>query len=121
MSAMTFPAVMRLAFDPHKSGGEGAADLRAVFNDPLARALWLTFRSNHIVDQHFSQACLSAVKLIRAAQPSTAEALLACMRPTPGGRYAGDHHFIGSDMPAFVEAFLPYVTGQAKIYYQVVP
>ncbi len=62
MTTDSTPKKVTLSFDPAKSDNP---TLRAVFEDPLARIIWIAIKRNHLTSQFFNQSCLTLAKELR--------------------------------------------------------
>ena len=95
----------RLAFDPTRIEDP---TLQRVWQDPLARTIWLAVCYRHLVNQYFARECLEAAKVIRQRQPTDIHQLeLAMEKGMP-------EHARGIREP-FWSQFLPYVLGKKQI------
>lgn len=104
-----------LAFDPKKENYE----IKMVFSDDLARALWLAIRPSHMTDQHFENGCLKCAEIIRRVMKSqigslTPDQLLSIL--SLGER---ECKLIGTGELDFAAELLPIVTGEKKIEFEV--
>lgn len=58
----SIPEKVTLTFDPAKSVNP---QIRTVFEDPLARTIWIAIRRSHLTNQYFNQSCLTLAKELR--------------------------------------------------------
>lgn len=73
---MNIPNPVELAFDP-KESGEG---IKTIFEDNIARTLWLSWRTGHIVSQYFLFDCWNSACRIKECAPPIMEAdLIRCI------------------------------------------
>lgn len=56
------PVKAPFTFDPSKTTNP---TLRAVFDDELAKTIWIFIKRSHLVDEHFNDQCLQAAKWLR--------------------------------------------------------
>lgn len=101
--------IARLRFDPTHIDGL----LGRVWQDPLARTIWIAVKAGHLTEQHFDNECLAAARAIRRTRPTTVEELKEVMRMHMRRNAPGQHE-------VFWEQFLPYVIGTKQIGYEVV-
>lgn len=102
------PKVLTLNFNPETAGDE----IRKVFDDDLARLLWLAIKSSHVVARGFNAGCLRYAETLRRImeeKPLTAERLLLTLGGVPG------HGILGLNELAFATELLPFVNGTKKI------
>lgn len=106
------PIVMRLSFDPTKTVPEAVDnDLALVFANDTARTIYLLWRRNHIIDQHFPRFCLEVAKRIKESKPRIPEGLADCFP-----RWCG---LVLRDMVEFAEVLGPFLTGEREITYVI--
>lgn len=104
--------VMRLSFDPTKVVPEAVDnDLALVFANDTARTIYLLWRRNHIIDQHFPRFCLEVAKRIEKLKPRIPEEYARCF---PRG--SGPIH---DDILRFAEVLGPFLTGEKEITYVI--
>ena len=98
-----------LAFDP---AGMSAA-LRRVFEDDVARTVWLAVRPGHLVDDHFDENCLTVAKWVRTRK-ARGDAL------TVGWLNGALHSLgmVGTAERPFCELLLPFMRGERQISYE---
>lgn len=98
------PNPMSLGFDPDSLDGE----LREIFNDAIARTIWMGVRCGHLAGPNFDTQCLTAAERFRRNPPSNSEELMAIIDPMTG-------HFNAE----CATALFPYVTGEVTLEYRV--
>jgi len=99
----------KLKFDPkdEKIGEE----LKLVFENKLARTLWMGIKQRHLASQYFEGHCLNAAKsLEKIGVPDSAEKL----------EYIITRHFGVGYSQEFIDELLPYLTGKKNLEYEVV-
>lgn len=96
-----------LLFDPYKN-----EDLKVLFEDDIARTLWLLWRPGHIVGDDFTDLCMSVARRIRENQPKTVDKFRGCF-PT------SHHYWMPNDVQGFCETALPWFTGEREIGFKI--
>ncbi len=91
-------------FDPFNSDN---TPIKAVFEDELARTIWIAIKRNHIVDQHFNKRCLIIAKMIRKHPHITGKQLNHCL--------CWDYNVIGCKEETVGDEILPFILGD-KIF-----
>lgn len=91
--------VARLSFDPTAIEDP---TLQRVWDDPLARTIWIGVKYRHLTSQHFPEECLEAAKRIRRLKPTDVTSLKIAMGMTHGIK------------EPFWTQFLPYVLGEKQ-------
>jgi hypothetical protein len=100
---------VKLGFDPLDLSLR--RDLREVFENKLARTLWMGIRQRHISDQYFETNCLKVSKIIeKDGIPESKEKL----------DYLISRHFGCGYSKEFIEELFPYVSGEKNLEYEVV-
>lgn len=108
----TADVTMRLAFDPTKAD-EATVE---VFNNDIARTLYLLWRRGHIVSREFSRQVLGIAKAIGKARPGSAMELCRCFSwPCDGSNC----DFLPDDVASFCAGALPFFNGEKTIDYEV--
>jgi RimJ/RimL family protein N-acetyltransferase len=100
---------IKLKFDP--KGNKISEELKSVFENKLARTLWMGIKQRHITDQYFEDSCLGLAKLIEIkGAPDSAEKL----------EYMIDRYFGRGYSKEFISELLPYLSGEKNLEYEVV-
>lgn len=105
---------VKLGFNPATQTEDD--NLRKVFEDDIARILWLAWKPGHIVNQHFAAQVLARAQRIRAMPPKTPDDLFALLYTFTGA----DSNFPRHDCRNFADVALPYLTGEKKITFEIV-
>ena len=111
--------IVKLGFDPFQCG---CADTAAVFQDEIARTLYLLWRRGHIVNGTFPKEVLAIAARIKAIHPETAKELSGCFSDMPGTQLLSAFmtpNFIPRDVKRFCPSALPYFTGEESIDYEI--
>jgi hypothetical protein len=99
----------KLKFDPN--GNNISKDLKLIFQNKLARTLWIGIKQRHLTSQYFEGHCLNASKALeKDGVPDSAEKL---------EHLIGRHFGIGYSKE-FIEELLPYLSGKKNLEYEVV-
>jgi hypothetical protein len=99
----------KLKFDPKDSRTD--MNLKLVFENKLARTLWMGIKQRHLTSQYFEGHCLNAAKAIeKNGVPDSAEKL----------EYLISRHFGMGYSKEFIEELLPYLSGEKNLEYEVV-
>lgn len=101
--------VMRLHFDPMAN-----PTLRKVFENDVARTLYLAWRRSHNVDQDFPSYCLSIAEAFRRLEPKSVEDFTKCF---PG---LADPYFTEGDVWNFCKSDWGFFTGERRITFVVI-
>lgn len=107
-----FSNPVKLAFDPRELTGQ----LRTIFDDPLSRTIWLSWRSRHIVNQHFNDEVVEIAKALTKKPPTSCDdvkRLLLRFRGWPGSNFGC------ISGPAWAEQVFPFITGGDELRYEV--
>jgi hypothetical protein len=98
-----------LKFDPNED--KISPNLKSVFENKLARTLWIGIKQRHLASKYFEGHCLNAAKAIeKNGVPESAEKL----------EYLISRHFGIGYSKEFIEELLPYLTGEKNLEYEVV-
>jgi hypothetical protein len=112
MGGPLVPASVTLAFDP---ASITESTLRHVFDDRLARTIWMAFKWRHLVNQHLEAECLAIAARLHEKPVTTWEELrLAC-------RVEGPRNFCGGVMDQFYQELLPRLAWGKEIAFVVAP
>jgi len=103
---------IKITFDPSHTTGH----LRNVFDDDVARTLWLLWKRGHLTNDDFSEECVVVADRIRESKPETAEELARCF-PTLDPRGS---NFTAGDVERFTAKYLGFFTGDDSVEYEVV-
>jgi hypothetical protein len=104
---ITNPA--KLKFDPN--GSEISEELKPVFENKLARTLWIGIKQRHLASDLFEGQCLKMTKTIeKDGVPESTEKL----------EHLIYRHFGNGYSKEFIAELLPYVTGKKDLEYEVV-
>lgn len=95
----------RLTFDPTRIEDP---TLQRVWQDPLARTIWLAVKYMHLTDQYFTRECLTAARAIRRYCPEDAHQLRLAMEHSMPSNARGISE-------PFWSQFFPYVLGKKQI------
>lgn len=87
--------------------------LPSIFADNIARALWLGWKQQHIVDQYFNQSVLTAAAAIRRFRPCTADALAEILQAHMDSSREAFGHW--NEYLAFAELLLPFALGHKVV------
>lgn len=95
-----------LGFDP-------IAKFGAMWQDDVARTLWLLWRPLHLVPEGFEAYCGQIAHKIRTTKPTTAVQLIRCFPIVSDTWPCGD-------VERFAVGALPYFTGEKSIEWEYV-
>jgi hypothetical protein len=99
----------KLVFDPLDFSMR--KELREVFENKLARTLWIGIKQRHLTDQYFEGHCLKVSKIIeKDGIPESTEKL----------EYLINRHFGNGYSKEFIAELFPYVSGEKNLEYEVV-
>ena len=111
---MKLPVILK--FDPDKAS---VPEVREIFQDEVARTIWMGFRMHHIVSQYFNHNVLDFVKRIRSAgiESITVEGIMSILME--GGYYVNNDLRTGTfdEMRKFWEMMLPFIKGEKEMTY----
>jgi hypothetical protein len=101
---------VKLKFDPLDFSVK--REVREIFENKLARTLWMGIKQRHLTDQYFEANCLNASKALeKTGVPDCAEKLEYIITRQFGSGYNNKQ---------FLEELLPYLTGKKNLEYEVV-
>lgn len=101
---------VQLKFDP--SDKRIRKELKKVFENKLARTLWMGIKQRHVTDQYFERNCLDLGEFIsKKGVPDSPEKLEYMIH-----RYFGR----GGYSKEFIRELLPYLSGEKNLEYEVV-
>lgn len=114
---MNLPIILR--FDPKNP--ETAQEVREIFEDDVARIIWMGFKINHIVSQHFNSAVIKLADFIRkkGKDSITVENIILYLRnysfDPDCDFYSGSH----ADRRAFWGMMVPFIRGEKEMPYEI--
>ena len=99
----------KLDFNPLSK--EKSISINSIFQDKIARTLWIGIKQKHLTDQYFNQHCLDASKIIKEeGAPNTLKKLESFIVK----------HFGIPCNQEFIEEFFPYVSNLKTLKYEIV-
>ena len=100
------PSQIKLQFDPTNVGDPL---VRKVFEDDIARLLWMGIRPSHLVGPNFNQKCLNVAEYIREEGiPNSLESFQDVIRSFIGEEYSKIE---------FLTELYPYITREKELNY----
>jgi len=99
-----------LTFDPARSDNPL---IRAVFEDDIARNLWLGVKQSHLTNQYFNEGCLRIAAWIKKQKTPLTESALT--------GFLWNYDMIGTAENDFAKKLLPFATGEKAITYTISP
>lgn len=95
---------VKFAFDPMKSDNP---EIIAVFNDDLAKTIWIAIKRNHLVSESFNKNCLRLASELRKTKNRNIT-----------GKQLNDYlswlDMIGTKEDDVGDKILPYIRGEQK-------
>jgi hypothetical protein len=100
---------VELKFDP--SDEKIGEELKSVFENKLARTLWMGIKQRHLTDQYFESYCLNISEIFeKLGIPDTTNKLKRIL----------ERNFNRTYSQKFLEELLPYLSGKKNLEYEVV-
>ena len=106
---------LSLPFDP----SDGDAEIRKIFDDDLARTLWLGIRQGHIVEKNFKKAILAYTEVIRPIKDQESFGAKELFDILSGSHKRSRFRVIGESEKTFVEELLPFIKGGKAIKFEI--
>jgi hypothetical protein len=99
----------KLKFNPNDK--EIREELKLVFENKLARTLWIGIKQRHLTSDLFESQCLNMTKTIeKEGVPKSKEKL----------EYLINRHFENGYSKEFIDELFPYISGEKTLEYEVV-
>lgn len=99
----------QLKFDPN--GDKISLSLKHIFQNKLARTLWMGIKQRYLTSQYFEAHCLNTSKVLeKFGVPDSTEGLRKIIEKNFNMQYS----------PEFLEELLPYLSGKKNLEYEVV-
>lgn len=106
---------LSLPFDPKNSDDE----IRKIFNDDLARTLWLGIRQGHIAEKNFKKAILACAEVIRPIKDQESFDAKELFDILSGSHKRSRFRVIGESEKLFAEELLPFIKGEKTIKFEI--
>jgi len=106
---------LSLPFDPK----DGDKEIKKIFEDDLARTLWLGIRQGHIVQSNFKKAILAYAKVIRPIKDQESFGAKELFSILSGSHKRSQFRVIGESEKLFVEELLPFIKGEKTIKFEI--
>ena len=105
---------VELKFDPYDE--KTTKEVKAIFENRLARTLWMGIKQIRIVDQSFEKQCLNVSEIFeKLGVPDTPEKLKRILEKNFNAVYD-----ITNYNKKFIEELLPYLLGDKDLEYKVI-
>ena len=105
---------VELKFDPLDD--KTTKEVKAIFENRLARTLWMGIKQGHIVDQYFEKQCLNVSEIFeKLGVPDTPEKLKRILDKNFNALYDTKTY-----NKKFIEELLPYLSGEKDLEYKVI-
>jgi hypothetical protein len=105
-----------LSFDPTIPSRDGDGLIQKVFEDEIARQVWLLVKPGHLTNEHFPRTCIAVADAIRGSKPRTPAELFYIVRHFQILSNAGDE----SSYYNFMSRLLEGVLGNSPVQYRVI-
>lgn len=106
---------VELQFDPFDE--KTTKEVKAVFENKLARTLWMGIKQKHLTDQYFENQCLNVSEIFKKlGVPDTPEKLKRILERNFNTLYNSNTLY----NKKFVEELLPYLSGDKDLEYKII-
>jgi hypothetical protein len=105
---------VELKFDPFDE--KTTKEVKSIFENRLARTLWMGIKQGHIMDQYFERQCLNVSEIFeKLGVPDTPEKLKRILEKNFNDLYNSTRY-----NKKFIEELLSYLSGEKDLEYKVI-
>lgn len=105
---------VELKFDPYDE--KTTKEVKAIFENRLARTLWMGIKQRHVTSQYFARQCLNVSEIFeKLGVPDTPEKLKRILEKNFNTIYDSTTY-----SREFLEELLPYLSGDKDLEYKVI-